>query len=220
MLVIDDYMFKLNRESKTTKYWICTFGGCLSKVHTTLDNQLIEILEQHNHPSEKEKIEVRKFREKVKERAVNETTPVLQIYEEECARMMLSFAAITILPSEREMSKIWFFCIIFILHSTSFVDVFLDSSLNKARRASTPLIPVTQMFDIPEPFNKTLRNNQFVIVDKMITRRQRIILFASSEQLKMLFNAETILMDGTFSTCPTMFDQVYTIHSLKFDQCE
>lgn len=109
MLVIDDYMFKLNRESKTTKYWICTFGGCLSKVHTTLDNQLIEILEQHNHPSEKEKIEVRKFREKVKERAVNETTPVPQIYEEECARMMLSFAAITILPSEREMSKIWFF---------------------------------------------------------------------------------------------------------------
>ncbi|CAF3647620.1 unnamed protein product [Rotaria sp. Silwood1] len=196
MLVLDDDIFKLNRQSKTTKYWICIINGCLSKVRTTLDNQLIEFIDKHNHPSEKEKIEIRRFREKVKERAVNETTPIPQIYEEECAKMMLSFAAITILPSEREM----------------------NSSLNKARRAITPSIPTTQIFDIPEPFNKTLRNSDFVIVDKMIARQQRILLFASNEQLKMLFNAETILMDGTFSSCPTMFDQVYTIHSIKFDQ--
>jgi hypothetical protein len=26
MLVIDDYIFKLNRESKTTRYWICAFN--------------------------------------------------------------------------------------------------------------------------------------------------------------------------------------------------
>ncbi|CAF4880865.1 unnamed protein product [Rotaria socialis] len=37
----------------------------------------------------------------------------------------------------------------------------------------------------------------------MITRRQRILLFASREQLKMLLGADTILMDRTFSTCPT-----------------
>jgi hypothetical protein len=67
---------------------------------------------------------------------------------------------------------------------------------------------------------KTLRNNDFLIADKMITRRQRILLFASLEQLKMLFTAETILMDGTFSTCPKIFEQVYTIHSIKYDQCE
>ncbi|CAF4795603.1 unnamed protein product, partial [Rotaria socialis] len=29
------------------------------------------------------------------------------------------------------------------------------------------------------------------------------LLFASREQLKMLLGADTILMDGTFSTCPT-----------------
>ncbi|CAF3200624.1 unnamed protein product, partial [Rotaria sp. Silwood2] len=40
----------------------------------------------------------------------------------------------------------------------------------------------------------------------------------TSEQLKMLFAAETIFMDGTFSTCPSMFDQVYTIHAIKYDQ--
>ncbi|CAF4755012.1 unnamed protein product, partial [Rotaria socialis] len=59
-----------------------------------------------------------------------------------------------------------------------------------------------QLFDIPEPFTKTLHDDDFLIVDKMITRRQRILLFASREQLKMLLGADTILMDGTFSTCP------------------
>jgi hypothetical protein len=54
----------------------------------------------------------------------------------------------------------------------------------------------------------------------MINRRQRIILFASPEQLKMLFTGDTILMDGTFSSCPKIFDQVYTVHTIKYEQCE
>jgi len=52
----------------------------------------------------------------------------------------------------------------------------------------------------------------------MVSRQQRLILFASPEQLKLLFTAETILMDGTFSSCPNMFAQVYTIHSVKYEQ--
>jgi hypothetical protein len=47
---------------------------------------LIELIDKHNHPSEKEKVEVRQFREKVKQRAMHKTTPVPRIYEEECAK--------------------------------------------------------------------------------------------------------------------------------------
>ncbi|CAF4689044.1 unnamed protein product, partial [Rotaria socialis] len=135
-------------------------------------------------------------REKIKQRAINETTPIPRIYDEECAKAMLSNTAIAILPSECEM----------------------NSGINKARRAITPIIPTTQLFDIPESYSKTLNKNEFLITDKMITRRQRILLFSTSEQLKMLFATETIFMDGTFSTCPKMFDQVYTIHAIKYDQ--
>ena len=38
--------------------------------------------------------------------------------------------------------------------------------------------------------------------------------------VNLLFNAEKILMDGTFSTCPKMFDQVYTIHPIEHEQCK
>ncbi|CAF2061252.1 unnamed protein product [Rotaria magnacalcarata] len=145
----------------------------------------VKINDDHNHPSEKETIEVRDFRENIKQRAINETTPIPRIYDEECAKAKLSDTTTVILPSGREM----------------------NSAINKARRASTPTIPTTQLFDIPEPFTKTLHDDDFLIVDKMITRRQRILLFASREQLKMLLGADTILMDGTFSTCPTQVDQ-------------
>ncbi|CAF4569948.1 unnamed protein product, partial [Rotaria socialis] len=42
-----------------------------------VNGHLVKINDEHSHPSEKETIEVREFREKVKQRAVNETTRML-----------------------------------------------------------------------------------------------------------------------------------------------
>ena len=59
-----------------------------------------------------------------------------------------------------------------------------DSGINKARRSVTPTIPTTQFFEIPISYTQTLREKDFLVVDKMVSRRQRLILFASPEQLK------------------------------------
>ncbi|CAM4882634.1 unnamed protein product [Rotaria socialis] len=193
LLVSDEYIFKLNKTTTTSKYWICADIACSAKIHTNTNNQLTKMTGEHSHVPEKETIAVREFREKIKQRVIEETTPIPRIYDEECAKATLSTAAIAVLPSEH-------------------------SAINKARRAVTPIIPTTQLFDIPGPFARTLRDNTFLTIDKLITRRQMMILFASDEQLKMLFSAETILMDGTFSSCPKIFDQVYTKHSIKYEQ--
>ncbi|CAF3799989.1 unnamed protein product [Rotaria sp. Silwood1] len=194
MLELNNCIFKLNKTTTSTKYWICTFDECLVKAHTNTNDKLIKMIGEHCHLQESEKIDIRAFREKVKQRVIDETTPIPRIYDEECAKTTLSTAAIAVLPSERE----------------------INSAFNKARRAVTP---TTQLFDIPDPFSSTLRNDNFIVLDKMITRRQRIILFGTVEQLKMLFSSDVVLMDGTFSSCPVMFDQVYTLHSIKFEQC-
>ncbi|CAF1237473.1 unnamed protein product [Rotaria sordida] len=104
LLVANNYVFKLNKTTTTTKYWICTLNGCSAKVHTDLNSQLIKTIGDHNHLAEKEKLEVREFREKVKQRAINETTPIPRIFDEECAKAMLSDATIAVLPSECEMT--------------------------------------------------------------------------------------------------------------------
>ncbi|CAF3800796.1 unnamed protein product [Rotaria sp. Silwood1] len=158
---------------------------------TNTNDKLIKMVGEHCHLEESEKIDIRVFREKVKQRVIDETTPVPRIYDEECAKTPLSTAAIAVLPSEREIT----------------------------RRAVTSTIPTTQLFNIPDPFSKTLRDDNFIVLDKMITRRQRIILFGTVEQLKMLFSSDLVLMDGTFSSCPVMFEQLYTLHSIKFEQC-
>ncbi len=59
----------------------------------------------HNHPPQKEKTKAREFREKVKRSAINETTSIPRIYDEECEKALLSIAVIAVVPSETEMSK-------------------------------------------------------------------------------------------------------------------
>ncbi|CAF1405954.1 unnamed protein product [Rotaria sordida] len=98
---------------------------------------------EHCHLQESEKIDIHAFREKVKQRVIDETIPIPRIYDEECAKTTLSTAVIAVLSSERE----------------------INSAFNKAYRAVTPTIPTTQLFDIPDPFSNTLRNDNFIVLD-------------------------------------------------------
>ena len=101
LIMANEYIFKLNKTTATTKYWKCTFNGCSSKIHTDLDDKSLKTIDDHSHPPEKENIEAR---EKVKQRAMNETTPSPHIFDEECEKAKLANATIDILPSERDMS--------------------------------------------------------------------------------------------------------------------
>ncbi|CAM4761249.1 unnamed protein product [Rotaria magnacalcarata] len=65
LLVADDYTFKLNKTTTSTKYWICTINDCAAKVHTDLNNGLMKTVGYHSHLREKEKLEVREAREKM-----------------------------------------------------------------------------------------------------------------------------------------------------------
>jgi hypothetical protein len=105
LLISNKFIFKLNKSTINTKYWICTFSGCAVKIHTSINDEFIKMIGKHCHPAEEEIIGVREFRENVKQRAICETTPIPRIYDEECEKAMLSPSAIAILPSEREISK-------------------------------------------------------------------------------------------------------------------
>ncbi|CAF3364945.1 unnamed protein product [Rotaria socialis] len=196
LLVMDDYVFRLNKITNTTKYYRCENRDCTATAHTDLNNVLLKVNANHSHVIEPEKKEIRIFKQIVKERATKESTPIPKIYEEESAKMILKFSTIAILPSQREMS----------------------SSLNKARRLETPPIPDSSIFGILYLYTRTIENEEFLCVDKFIKRKTRILLFASNEHLKMLFQNSIVLMDGIFSTCPKIFDQVFTIHSIKYEQ--
>ncbi|CAF3837842.1 unnamed protein product [Rotaria sp. Silwood1] len=196
MLNINNFIFKLNKTTSTTKYYRCEDSRCTVTARTDLQDILLNIKGDHCHPPKPEEIQIRTFKQVVKTRAISESTPIPQIYDEEAVRMDLSTLSIAALPSQRELS----------------------STLNKARRLQTPSIPNSQLFDISESYRKTLKNLPFVCVDQIIKRKTRILVFASNEQLKLLFNSSVILMDGTFSSSPPIFDQ--TTSTPKYYRCE
>jgi len=53
--VADEYTFKLNKTTATTKYCKCTLNTCSVKIHTDLNGQLIKMSCDHSHLPEKEK---------------------------------------------------------------------------------------------------------------------------------------------------------------------
>ncbi|CAF0948876.1 unnamed protein product [Rotaria sp. Silwood1] len=44
LLVANEYTFKLNKTTTTTKYWKCTYNGGSSKIHTDLNDKLLKTI--------------------------------------------------------------------------------------------------------------------------------------------------------------------------------
>ena len=79
-------------------------------------------------------------------------------------------------------------------------------------------------FDIPSRYRKTTGGERYLLADRIQLANgnagKRMFIYATDEQLRLLFTSSHILMDGTFSSCPPYFDQIYSIHAMKNDQSE
>ncbi|CAF1522074.1 unnamed protein product, partial [Adineta ricciae] len=95
----------------------------------------------------------------------------------------------------------------------------IQPGLNQAQRKLTPVLPTTISFDIPDGYHNTTSGETFLISDKLFSRKKRMLAFGSPRQLQLLFESSMIFLDGTFLSTPPFFEQVFTIHGLKFD-CE
>ena len=79
-------------------------------------------------------------------------------------------------------------------------------------------------FDIPSRYQKTNNDDRYLLADRIQrldgVPQKRIIIYATDEQLRLLFTSPHIMMDGTFGSCSPHFDQIYSIHAMKNDQSE
>lgn len=77
-------------------------------------------------------------------------------------------------------------------------------------------------FNIPLFYQQTNDGQRFLLADRVQRVEgniaKRMIIFATDEQLRLLFGCAHILMDGTFDSCPPYFDQIYSIHGIKNEQ--
>ena len=75
----------------------------------------------------------------------------------------------------------------------------------QARRPNLPVRPQSCLFNIPEQYRSTIDGKRFLLTEETPIRRERLLLFTSDKQLDLLFNSDTIVMDGTFSRSPPHF---------------
>ncbi|CAM4834891.1 unnamed protein product [Rotaria magnacalcarata] len=172
--------------------------GCTVYVHTDTNNVYLgSDVPEHDHEPNPELLEVRKVRQKIKERALNEIIPISMIYEQETSRTSISSITLAILPTSQEIYP----------------------SVAKVRQKVVPLLPNCCLFDIPDDYQRTNGGSRFLLSDESLARRERLLIFASDQQLDLLFQSRIIYMDGTFAKSPLHFIQVYIIHAIIFDIC-
>ena len=88
-----------------------------------------------------------------------------------------------------------------------------DIQRKRADQAVYPPIPENAMFDIPHQFDITATSEQFLQYDNQ--RNDRMLIFGTRERLDFLQTSAHWFIDGTFSTVPPQFVQLYTVHGLN-----
>ncbi|XP_060084128.1 uncharacterized protein LOC132563382, partial [Ylistrum balloti] len=81
---------------------------------------------------------------------------------------------------------------------------------------ATQLPRTIQDINLEGKWTQTTAGEEFLRVDD--GDQSRISAFPTSDNLIDLCNADTLFCDGTFYTCPTQFQQIYTIHAMIGDQ--
>ena len=68
-------------------------------------------------------------------------------------------------------------------------------------------------FELPLPLQNTHDGEQFLLHNSGPQDENRVIVFATLPELDLLSLYDDWFCDGTFSTAPTVFYQIYTIHA-------
>jgi len=81
---------------------------------------------------------------------------------------------------------------------------------------ASPANPQSYNFEIPNKFQITLDSEQFLLFDSGDNGNydDRILLFSTEKSLNVLRHSDHWFSDGTFSSCPNLFGQLYTIHAV------
>ncbi|CAF0797118.1 unnamed protein product [Adineta ricciae] len=214
MLKIDGYQFQMKdfNKSKTLKFWRCTNRLCNVILLTNLNDEFVKFSKDksdHSHLPNPATLEIRNLREQMRKRAENELLSLQQIYEQEVRQGLLTGEALVVLPN--------------ILN--------LGHNLVNNRRVMMPLIPQSYSCTIPDEYKNDYLNKdhlllhdsydpQFSTNDSLYTSPEgRILIWSSDIQLKLLFDSDKLYMDGTFSTSPPNFDQMYIIQAIYHESC-
>ena len=188
-VLLDGYTYSQNRVNEEATYWRCTKRPCKGKI-TTIAGFLRNSFGHDHPPSNKTTV---KFVSTMRKRARSETTPMQQIFNDELMK-----------EADQDIPDI-----------PTFPSI--KSSMYRQRRTMMPVLPQTlQDVDLQGPWSQTHDGKRFLLFSD--GDADKMVVFSTEDQLRLLQEADTIYMDGTFTCCPQLWNQLYSLHARKDDQ--
>ncbi|XP_071086556.1 uncharacterized protein [Haliotis cracherodii] len=88
----------------------------------------------------------------------------------------------------------------------------VKSALYRHRRKTIPALPRSRSaVDIEDKWSETTDGRPFLLFSD--GDDDKILAFSTAEQIQAPQEADTLYMDGTFTACPGLWDEVYIIHA-------
>jgi len=194
-LCVDGYMYVKKRSHKNWIRWQCQHqrsSGCKGALSTDANYDNLRSHIRHNHAADRTGVEVTKLRATMKAQAKQSTSRPHQILTQSLVQTTDDVRANV---GNLETCK---------------------RDLRRQRRGCLPKDP-TSLRDlvIPEEWKSTGTANlrTFLVHDSGQDAGQRVVVYASEQQLRHLGQADTWYMDGNFAMSPNVFEQLYVIRA-------
>lgn len=198
-LLRNGFLFYNNgvNERNGNTYWKCIYSDkhnkkhCSARIITTSNNE-IQKETDHNHGGDAAMVEAVKVKNELRNAALTTSESPHVLIASASAGIHDSVAAQ--LPSSSSLKRT-----IRNVRSAT-----LENHGNPKTRKE---------IELPPAYSVTEKKHNFVIYDKGAVD-DRMIVFGTEENLRLLAGAKHWLMDGTFGACSMLFGQLYSIHAI------
>lgn len=192
----DGYIYTKNKSGKDNiVYWRCEDRSCSGKAKTDGDD-IISSSDHPNHTRVDFHAEVQITQALIKVRAAQSYEPSSTVVSAETAN--ISDAAKALLPSEKALKQ----------------------AVQRERRRVLPPLPVDlASINLQDEWTETLSGDGFLLAGTGPQDPNRILVFSTHENLIDLTLQGVTIGDGTFSSVPYLFTQLYTLHGFVGGKC-
>jgi hypothetical protein len=197
-LVVNGHTFRQEKIINEKRIWKCTeyrTSKCKSRCHSK-DDILTKQPTEHNHVPDLARIKAKKIMDEIKKKAKTTQESTHHIAASASVSEEISVAVTVQLPKVANIKQ----------------------TIRRVRHAAqAPLPNPTNLeeLDLPEEYTKTLQGENFLLFDSG-PGPQRILIFSTTANMDLLASCPNWYADGTFKTTPPLFQQIYTIHVLKY----
>ncbi|CAF1388638.1 unnamed protein product [Rotaria sordida] len=188
------YVFQSKSDKLNKTLWRCQRRDkkCRAVVYTdsTTANYLGNNGVDHNHPTDLLSVKKHRLVNDLKRKGEDLTVNIPAAVDQGIANLGLNDEDMVNFPRPKTMAR----------------------AVYRHRANMFPPLPKGQTFEIPKQFSQTKRNESFVLYDGYKKKYDgRLLLFSTNELLQQLCQTELILVDGTFASVPTGFEQLVVI---------